>query len=440
MIEEVLIREQNPWWISKERIFEDEKIKEVFSRKNKLLYSFERKSNMLFFGPRQTGKTTYFKLLIYDLLFNKNIDPKKIFYFSCEMLRKFEEIVELIRKLDMLVEGEKYVFLDEISFVEEWERAIKYILDSPLSKQKIFYITGSSSIAIKKESFPGRAIEIKEFLPLNFRAFVSIFGSEELKKNLQKVEFINLNEIFEKAKKVFPYIDEFNKLFFKYLQCGGFPRAFYELMENGEIKEETYDIYWKWLIHDIAKINKSEKIVTSLLLGILKNYSTKFSFSSIARDVEIGSHVTVREYLEILEDLFVIRNFHTFDLNKKIVVYRKMRKAYFIDPFLFHVIQRKLTGKKEVDNDKIVEGVVVESLTRAIKDKLKIGFYHNKKEIDICFSNFGIEVKWQENVNFKDFPKVDIKNKILLSKNTLEFDEAHNILILPVSLFLSLIP
>ncbi|MBU5678756.1 MAG: ATP-binding protein [Candidatus Aenigmatarchaeota archaeon] len=440
MVDETLIREQNPWWISKDRILEDDKIKEAFSRNSKLLYSFERKSNMLFFGPRQTGKTTYFKLLIYDLLFNKGIDPKKVFYFSCEMLRNFEEIIELVRKLDMFIEGEKYVFLDEISFVENWERAVKYILDSPLSKEKIFYITGSSSLALKKESFPGRAIEIKEFLPLSFRSFINIFGSEELKKNLEKINFINLNEVFGKAKKMFFYIDELNKLFFKYLKCGGFPRAFYELMENGDIKEETYDIYWKWLIHDIAKINRSEKIVSGLLLGILKNYSTKFSLSSIAKEVEIGSHVTVREYLEILEDLFVIKNFHTFDLNKKLVVYRKMRKVYFIDPFLYHVIQRKLTGKKEIENyEKIVEGIVVENLTRCIKDKLKIGFYHNKKEIDICFGDFGIEVKWQEGVSFKDFPKVDIKNKIILSKDILNFDEANNILILPVSLFLSLI-
>jgi len=128
MVEESIIREQNPWWISKEKILEDEKVKEALSRKNKLLYTYKKKSNRLFFGPRQTGKTTYFKLLIHDLLHNKNLDTKKIFYFSCEPLRRFKEITELMRKLDFLIDGEKYVFLDEISFVEDWHRAIKYIL------------------------------------------------------------------------------------------------------------------------------------------------------------------------------------------------------------------------------------------------------------------------------------------------------------------------
>jgi predicted AAA+ superfamily ATPase len=439
MIEDSAIREQNPWWISKDKILEDEKIREALSRKNKLLYSFEKKSNMLFIGPRQTGKTTYFKLLIYDLLYKKGIDPKKVFYFSCETLRKFEEIIELIRKFDILIEGEKYIFLDEISFVEEWERAIKYILDSPLKKDKIFYTTGSSSTALKKESFPGRPIVIKKFLPLTFREFINIFGSEELRKNLQIINFTSLKEIFDKSKKIFFHFDELEKLFFKYLQCGGFPKAFYELMEEGEIKEETYEIYWKWLIHDIAKINRSEKIVSGLLSGILKNYSTKFSLSSIAKEVEIGSHVTVREYLEILEDLFVIKNFYTFDLSKKYVVYRKMRKVYFTDPFLFHVLQRRLFGKKEIeDYSKMVEGVVVIGLMRMMENKFKIGFYHNRKEIDICFGNFGIEVKWQDKVTTKDFPKVEVKNKIILSKDRLDFDKKHNILIVPASLILSM--
>lgn len=452
MIEEAAIREQNPWWISNEKILEDEKVKEALSRKNKLLFYFEdnkeKKGNRIIFGPRQTGKTTYFKLLIYDLIFRKNVDPRNVFYFSCESLRNFEEIIELIRKIDFLidVEGKRYIFLDEISFVEEWQRAVKYILDSPLQKNKIFYITGSSSINLKKESFPGRKIEIEEFLPLSFKNFIKIFGSKKLREKLNEkrtyAEFTNLDEIFKEVKKLFFYQDEIEKLFYKYLKSGGFPKAFYELIEENGIKEETYETYWKWLIHDVAKINRSEKIVSGIFLGILKNYCSKFSLSSLAKEVEIGSHVTVREYLEILEELFAIRNFYTLDLSKKVVVYRKMRKTYFIDPFLFHVVQKKLTGRKEVEvYDKIVEGIVVEALIRKIKNKLKIGFYHNRKEVDICLENFGIEVKWQENVNKRDFPKsIDIKNKILLTKSgEIEFDKKNNLMVLPVSLFLSII-
>jgi predicted AAA+ superfamily ATPase len=436
MVEVEVLKEQNPWWISRDKIFEDEKVKNALEKKHKLLYSFEEGKNKLIVGPRQTGKTTYLKLLIHDLLINKKVEEKKVFYFGCEILKNFEEIVDIIRKLDFLVEGEKYVFLDEVGFVKDWERAIKYILDSNLSKDKVIYITGSSSLNLRKESFPGRNIEIKKFLPLTFKEFCKIFGSDELKNKLNfSVKFESTKEIFDAAKNLILLKDEIDKLFYKFLECGGFPRAFYELMEEGRIKEETYEIYWKWLIHDIAKIEKSEKIASSILAGVFKNYASKFSLSSIAKEMEIGSHVTAREYLEILENLFVIRNFYTFDPYKERIVYRKMRKVYFIDPFLFHVVNRKVFGKSRVnDLSKLVEGVVVEELIRKIEH---IGFYHNKKEVDIVFKNFGIEVKWQEKVDFRDFPNVGLKNKILLSKD--DFNLKENILIIPTSIFLLLL-
>ncbi|MGC9149605.1 MAG: ATP-binding protein [Candidatus Micrarchaeia archaeon] len=416
---------------------EDGKIIEAFSRKNKILYTFEEKSNLLFIGPRQVGKTTFFKLLIYDLL--KKIDPKRILYFSCETLRNFEDIIEIVRRADFLLgEGEKFIFLDEISFVEGWERAIKYVLDSPLSKNKIFYLTGSSSIALKKESFPGRSIKVEEFLPFTFHKFVKLFGSKEL-KNIISFSNINFKEIFDNAKKLMPFKEELDKLFYRYLECGGFPRAFYELMEEGKIKEETYEIYWESLIHEIARIGRSEKIASGILIGIIKNYQTKFSLSSIAKEVEIGSHVTVREYLEILEKLLALRNVYTFDINKNRVVYRKMRKAYFLDPFIFHASYKKLFGEKVEDNTKLVEGIVFEALARRINNEMEIGFYHDKKEIDICFKDFGVEVKFQESVKESDFPKVPIKNKILISKNQFDFIEKRNLLIIPASIFLAMV-
>ncbi|MCS7384450.1 MAG: ATP-binding protein [archaeon GB-1867-097] len=438
MVDERVIIEQNPWWMSRENIRGDEKVKEAFKRKNKLLYNFREKKNILFFGPRQTGKTTLFKLLIYDLIINKRVDARKILYFSCEILRKFEDIVDVVRRSDELLEGEKYIFLDEISFVDEWERAVKYILDSPLKRNKVIYITGSSSITLKKESFPGRPIEIREFLPLTFRSFIKIFGSKKLKENLNTIiDFRSSREVYEKCKKIIYFKEEIDRLLYKYMQSGGFPRAFYELMEEGKIREETYDVYWRWLVHDLAKLNRSEKIASGVLIGILKNYTTKFSLSSIAKEVEIGSHVTVREYLEILESLYCIRNIYTFDINKKRIVYRKMRKAYFIDPFLIHTFSKMLLGRRVEDYSKIVEGIIMEALARRFGKNL--GFYHNRKEVDACFNNFGVEVKYKGGVTFKDFPKINVKNKVLVSRNELNFDEERNIAIVPASLLLSLI-
>lgn len=435
---EKIIIEQNPWWKNKEAIKVDEKVVNAMKRKHKLVYSFKEKGNFIFIGPRQIGKTTFFKLLIYDLLINKKVNPKEICYFSCELLENYKDIVEVIRKFFVLAKP-KYIFLDEVSYVKGWHRAIKYLLDSGIVKGSSLYITGSSSVELKKEKFPGRNIKIKNFYPLNFRRFVEIFASKELKSKLKniKINFRNVEEVFEKAKILIPFSDELEKLFYIFINSGGFPRAFYELVEEGKIKEETYEIYWNWLINDIAKLERSEKITIGILKGIIKNYTTKFSANSIAKETEIGSHVTVRDYLELLEDLMIISNFYNFDFNKKTVVFRKMRKTYFKDPFILHTCNFKIFGMPYEDKSKIVEGIVVENLIRKF-GKLNIGFLHNRKEIDACFDNFAIEVKWQEKVNYGDFPKTNIKNKILVSKNQFEFIKEKNLVIIPAFIFSAL--
>lgn len=435
------ITEQNPWWEDKEKINNDEKIKEVFSKKHKLIFPFE-KGNFLIIGPRQVGKTTHLKLTLKNLI-EKGFDPKRLLYFSCELLKNFEEIIEIVRFSDSLIKGEKYFFFDEITFIKDWQRAIKYILDSPLTEEKFFYITASSSIALRKETFPGRNIEIKNFLPLTFRKFTQVFGTEKLKEKINslKIEKINIEEVYEKIKEIFFFFKEISELFNKYLKSGGFPRSMYELMEEDVIREETLEIYWKWLIADIAKIERSERITHSILIAILKNYGTRFSLNSIAKEMEIGSHVTIREYLEILENLFVLRNIFPFDFKKGVEIFRKMRKVYFIDPFLFTVFKKILTRRSiEVEEiSKIIEGIVGEHLIRKL-GKLHYLIAKTKKEIDFFLDKTAIEVKWQEKVSFRDFPHlINIENKILLSKSDLDFLKKEKTLILPLPLFLVLL-
>ncbi|MFH1432955.1 MAG: ATP-binding protein [archaeon] len=430
------ITEQNPWWEDKSLINEDEKVKESAARVHKMEHVFTEE-NSLMIGPRQVGKTTFIKLHIKNLI-DSGVDPKRTLYFSCEVLKDFNDILEIVRFSDSLITGKKYIFFDEVTFVKDWQRAIKFILDSPLSKDKIIHVTGSSSVELKKETFPGRRIKTIHFLPLSFKDYCMVFGSVNLKKELSdSVMALDAAELNEKAKKLLFFFGEIDKLFSSYIFCGGFPRSMYEYMENGKIPDETYDIYWKWIVADIAKIERSERITVSTLLGVLKNYGTRFSLNSIAKEMEVGSHVTIREYLEILENLFVLRSMFPIDLRKNTEDFARMRKAYFIDPFLFRVFKRELTKMDVRDEEipRLVEGVVAEHLLRRFD---KVCYYQQKKEVDFYINGTGIEVKWQNSVKKSDFYAAELKNKILLSKSSFEFFEDEKMLIAPVSVFLLL--
>lgn len=428
MVDIALMSNLNPWWRDKSEIEKDEKVMDYYRRKHKLKREIEDR-NLLIVGPRQVGKTTSIKLKILDLI-KSGTNPKNILFFSCDIISKKENIVSMLQEFDRLSEGKKYVFLDEITFVESWQNAIKFILDSPISRNKVFCITGSSIAGLKKEMFPGRNIEIEKFLPLSFAEFCRLFGSETLKKELESKKQNSLPDEKEIVA-LLPFSEELASLFQKFIQSGGFPLSFYELMENGSISERTFDTYFNWIAGDMAKLERSERIFLSVSQGIVKNYASKFSLNSVAKEMEIGSHVTVRDYLELLEELYVARSF--FQKKRERPAYRSDRKAYFIDPFLFRVFYRKFFGTAEVPAEKIphvVEGIVGEHLAR-IRD---VFFFSGKKEIDFIADGAGIEVKY--GVAFeRDFAKYELKRKIILSKS--EFQITEGVLIVPVSVFLA---
>lgn len=425
----ILLSNLNPWWRDKKEIENDERVREYLSRKHELKIELEPE-NLLIIGPRQVGKTTSLKLKIFDLI-KKRTDPKTIFYFSCEMLSKKEEIIEAIMEFDRLAEGKKYIFLDEISFVKDWQNAVKFLLDSPISRDKLIYITGSSIAGLKKEMFPGRNIKIKEFLPLMFREFCTLFGSEKLKGHIGKRKTIALTGS-DQYYSLLPFADELTSLFEKYLICGGFPPSMYGLMENGSIEEKVFETYFNWVVGDMAKLERSERIFSSVVQGVVKNYSSKFSLNSIAKEMEIGSHVTVRDYLELLEELYVVTCL--FQKKRERPSYRSDRKAYFIDPFLYRVFYMKFFGTHVVQADRLpylTEGVVGEHLKRSFGE---VFFFSGKKEIDFIVKDAGIEVKYGH-ASEKDFPRSDLKTKILLSKSDLK--TTAEVMIIPISIFLA---
>jgi len=404
---------QNPWWRDKEEIYNDEKIKAVFSKKNLLRYFFE-KGNKVIIGPRQVGKTTYLKLSILDLL-EKGINPRNVMYFSCDLLRNYREIIEVIRTFERLSMGEKYVFLDEVTFVNEWERAIKFFLDSPLSWNINLYVTGSTSAGIKRESFPGRPIKIEEFLPLSFRKVVSLL-KPEFKGRVEKLKTPTTpEEVYKNALDLYPYYDELMNAFYFYLNSGGYPRAI-ELMD-AEISLDTYEMIYNATIFDITKLGRSERIALSIVLGILRRYGDRLSLNSLAKELEIGAHTTVRDYLELFEELFIGRNYFQADLKSFAPLLRKERKVYFIDPLVVNTFSRHFGF--DVDISKKIEGVVGEHLKR----NFETYFFYGKREVDFVTKRFGVEVKWQNKVKVSDFPRVGIKNKLLLSKKDMEFVE-----------------
>ncbi len=433
---------QNPWWNDKSAIERDEKVKNVLDT-GSLIDMKLINENQVLIGPRQLGKTTSLKYDIYKKIFNEEIDPKFILYYSFDTSRNFEDISDVINTFISTNKQKTFLYLDEVSFVDGWQRAIKAFLDSDKSSNSTLYITGSSSINLKKELMPGRKIKFIEFMPLSFKEFLISFGSDNLKHILKKNSVLNLDSAIELAKELMTYFDEISKLFTVYLATGGYPDAIFDYMTNKYIRDSIYDIHWNAFVSDVSKSEKSIEIATAVIYGLIESYSSKVNLSKIAQMQGIKSHITVREYIEMLDDLFTVKSI--FPVADKRYVFRKDRKVYFNDPFLYNLFAKKLNIIDKNSESKIVEGIVFNSLYRFInrekqlsEPKIKVGFYSGKKEVDFVIDEFGFEVKWQNNVTYKDFPNINIKKKILLSKSTLKLDnKTEEAIIIPAPLLLA---
>ncbi len=449
---------QNPWWQDKGAISSDEKIEEALGKQPIISYNFSQPSNTIVLGPRQVGKTTMLKFFMRDLL-QKGVNPRNVIYFSCEPLRSKEDVISLFSTIEKIApQGKKFIFLDEITTIKDWELAVKFFLDSPLKKQNFLVVTGSNALFLKHgvERMPGREVKVLLDLPLSFREFLIRFGTEGLRSVLPKTKLtygeLTANKVNQNTIELMPFAAEIQREFNTYVRTGGFLKAIFEYRETGAIKASTYEIYVNSILGDLNRIGKSEFHFKSVLRGVVRNYGNSTSYLSIAKEMEIPSHVTVNEYLCACQDLLLINALNAGDVSKQIPLARKEKKYYFLDPFLYSVFTGYLNGAykdySQENMEKIVEGIACEALARLNRQNLDhssfLWYFRNKKETDFAIKNknvaSGIEVKWSDKLSKSDFANFfSFKNRILLSKSKFDFQKDNSFAMLPVPVFLAMV-
>jgi len=484
------IASQNLWW----------KHGKDFARYDRLLS--KARDNPIFFtrrdfetikeniyiirGCRQVGKTTYLKEMIGKLI-NEGFDPKRILYLSLDFFVSRRELRNAVNYfLDINKEAEDlYIFLDEITSIQDWNLELKYLSDSGIIKRTKIIATGSSGVALRRkaELLPGRGLEGNEYYikPLSCREFVlqtvdyikahaeekEFYDSlDRLKTSLNKTTIDlnwDLDRIYERVSRIAPFKKELEYLLRIYLTTGGFPQAVNDYLRKfaeKKVDPTLAEMFIRNMLGDVAKLGKQETFARQILREIINKYGTRYSFRKLAGDIE-STHPTTIDYLELLEESFVLTVLHSYDFNKKDIKFKGDKKVYLQDPFIFYSLESFLTGKnindviaETLQDEKllseIIEGIVCSHLimNKEIpilrEPKTFLWFYYDTrgKEINHVLrtdeSYLGIEVKYQSSVSFKDISTVSqIEKYIILSKEDIGKEE--NILIVPVELFLVLI-
>ena len=455
-----LIFDMNPWWRDRLSINQDKHIRTFEASKIKwrsplLKTPLNEDALHIIKGPRQVGKTTLIKLFIKNLLVDEKVLEKDIFFLSIDAARTVDEVLEVILYYfkTIATSNQRYLFLDEASFLPEWPRGIKVLIDMGFDRNATYVVTGSSALDLKRssEKLPGRRGKGQDFvlLPLSFNQFFSILYPQI---KLVQVNFIS--EFLEKKEEDFFYFrmykTELEGALHAYLQTGGFP-AWIDAQLKGELNEHLIMTFRAIIEGDMARLKKNTSLIMHIALPILKHIGTPVDWKKLANETGMGSHHTAHDYISILSDSYILYFLQALDTNKNLPKLRKGKKIYPFDPVISTVL-RTYHPHLKIEDAMRVEAVVGSHLLRksrfintGLSSVSDLFYWHSKsgKEVDFVFIDQkglqSIEVKYQNHVTLRDSITMirHFNNGLLLSKK--DFEVGLNVLMLPVSWFLAMI-
>jgi len=75
------------------------------------------------------------------------------------------------------------------------------------------------------------------------------------------------------------------------------------------------------ILSEISRHGKNEILTRRILKEIIDRYGNRFSYTNLAHDLSI-SHVTASEYLDFLEQSFILSVIYSYDFGKKELRYK----------------------------------------------------------------------------------------------------------------------
>lgn len=287
-------------------------------------------------GIRRSGKSYLIFHIFQKYLLEQGIPQSHIISIELDQRkhRKYRNPDVILEYIESCIVDDEpyYILLDEIQLLSEFEE----VLNSLLHIDNVdVYVTGSNSRFLSKDvitEFRGRGDEIHIF-PLTFREFMQVYEGD----------------IYH------GWAD--------YMLYGGLPLVSMMKTEEQKISyltrlfEETYlkDIIER---HRIEKTQELEDLVNVLAsaVGSLTNVpKIEATFKSVLKSKISGN--TIRQYIEYLEDAFIIHKANRYNVKGRKYIGTPM-KYYFEDVGL----RNARLGFRQVEENHLMENVIYNEL------------------------------------------------------------------------------
>ncbi len=394
-------------------------------------------------GGRQIGKTTLLKQYMTKLL-RQGIIAENIVYFTGELIDDHHSLVQLLTDhLDRVTDGLCFLLLDEVSYIKDWEKGIKFMADSGQLESVVLMLTGSDTGFIKEARirFPGRRGKADEqdfhLFPLSFSEFL------QLKHRFSKSDLIRLTR--ENKRETSKNLDLLFHEFENYLIHGGYLTAINDMAMENRILNSTLNTYSDWIRGDFLKKGKQEHYLRQIIKAIITRYGSQVTWNNLLADLTIDHPKTVSDYVSLLEtmDAAFVQNALVED--KLQPAPKKAKKLVFTDPFIYHALQNWIDPVKDPfeqvikpllsdskSASKLVEACVVSHYRRHYETM----YIKANGEVDIAYIEgekfWPVEIKWTNQIRQKDLKQImKYPNSRILAK-TRHFGDLNNVPVIPL--------
>ncbi|MCK4304996.1 MAG: ATP-binding protein, partial [Candidatus Eisenbacteria sp.] len=187
------------------------------------------------------------------------------------------------------------LFVDEITAVADWERAVKMLADAGELRRVLLVTTGSKAADLRRgaERLPGRKGRLNRtsyiFTPIPFAEFKRVCGRRFKRQALVPA----------------------------YLLSGGSPPACSALASHGRMPEYVVEMVRDW-IHGAFAASKRPRAMLLDTLDCLHRFAgTPIGQSKLAREAGLANNTVAAGYVELLADLLCVSFAYAWDPSKR---------------------------------------------------------------------------------------------------------------------------
>ncbi len=422
--------------------------KEPYVYRSSLIDEFPLEPGILTLGGgRQIGKTTLLKQWM-EMLLTKGIQPEAICFYSGELISDYQALYLLVKnQLNQMPQASlKYLILDEITYIKDWDKAIKYLADTGEFENTVVILSGSDLVLMQdaRIRFPGRRGKAPKvdfhYYPLSFREFI------QLKNLLPTPEQLNHTVDQEVLTQLYQQLDA-------YLMHGGFLSAINDYEKHQKILTATLATYSDWIRGDILKRNKKEVFLNEIIGAVIKYYNKQVSWDNLVKELSIDHTQTVADYISLLCSMDAVFVQAALIEDKLKAAPKKRKKLMFCDPFIYHAMKAWLKPCNDPYNeqmtkiitDPIAYSELVEAcVTTHFRRYYPTYYIKAEGEVDIAYVKdkrfWPIEIKWSKQLRPKDLKQISKYPHGKIYAKTFSYTDINNIPVIPLPIALLNIP